>query len=100
MSGEWEVRWRHDGELARAVVTALERSSVVPEGKIWVAVRDGQVTLRGQVDSDRQRAAAVALAHDLTGVRRVVDSITIADLSPTESRAARVQGSRGIASLV
>lgn len=76
-AGEWAVRWREDGELVRAVVSALERSAVVPEGQIWVAVRDGQVTLKGQVDSDRQRAAAVTLAHDLTGVRGVVDSITV-----------------------
>ncbi|HET9362042.1 MAG TPA: BON domain-containing protein [Vicinamibacterales bacterium] len=86
--GEWAVRWRHDGQLARAVVSALERSAVVPEGKIWVAVRDGQVTLKGQVDSDRQRAAAVTLAHDLTGVRRVVDSITVAERALSAAGAA------------
>jgi osmotically-inducible protein OsmY len=50
---------------------------VVPEGKVWVAVRDGQVMLRGQVDSDRQRSAAVTLAHHLKGVRCVVDAITV-----------------------
>jgi osmotically-inducible protein OsmY len=76
--GEWAVRWRQDGELARAVVSALETSAMLPEGKVWVAVRDGHVTLRGQVDSDCQRAAAVRLARELAGVRRVVDSITVA----------------------
>jgi osmotically-inducible protein OsmY len=70
------------------VVSALERSAVVPEGKIWVAVRDGQVMLRGQVDSDRQRTAAVTLAHDLMGVRGVVDSITVADRALSAAGAA------------
>jgi osmotically-inducible protein OsmY len=78
---EWAVGWRRDSELARAVVTLLERSATLPEGTVWVAVQDGHVTLRGQVDSDCQRAAAVRLAHGLTGVRSVVDSITVTDLA-------------------
>jgi osmotically-inducible protein OsmY len=77
LGAEWAVRWRQDGELTRAVRSTLERSAVVPEGKVWVAVRDGQVMLRGQVDSDRQRSAAVTLAHHLKGVRSVVDAITV-----------------------
>jgi osmotically-inducible protein OsmY len=75
------VQWRRDGDLAHAVVSALEKSTLVPEGKIWIAVRDSQVTLKGQVDTHCQRAAAVMLTRNLPGVRSVIDSITVASLS-------------------
>lgn len=72
-NGQW---WR-DTEVARALVSTLQANAVVPEGTVWVAVRDGWVTLKGQVDWDHQRTAAGAAAGHLMGVRGVINSIVV-----------------------
>jgi osmotically-inducible protein OsmY len=82
------VRLRLDRELAHAVVSALEGSTIVPAGQIWVGVRDGLVILRGQVDSDYQRTAAVMFARGVTGVRSVIDAISVGALSTGASASA------------
>ena len=86
VDGEVIVRlngqWHRDGELARAVVSTLQANALVPEGSVWVAVRDGLVTLKGQVDWDHQRMAAGVAARDLTGVRGVINSLVVIPYSP------------------
>jgi hypothetical protein len=81
LDGEVIVRlngqWRRDGEVARAVVSTLQANALVPEGCVWVIVRDGWVTLKGRVDWDHQRMAASAAARDLTGVRGVINSLEV-----------------------
>jgi len=72
-NGQW---WR-DAEVARAVVSTLQANAVVPEGTVWVAVRDGWVTLKGQVGWDHQRMAAGAAVGHLMGVRGVINSIVV-----------------------
>ena len=69
---------RTDHEVARAVVTALERHSTLPQGRLWVAVSDGRVTLKGHVDWNFQREAATAVVRRLPGVHRVINRITVA----------------------
>lgn len=66
-----------DREISRAVVIALERNSLVPEGKVWVAVCDGWVTLKGEVTRNYERAIAARAAGDLPGVRGVTNSLTL-----------------------
>ena len=66
-----------DGEISRAVVIALEGNSRVPEGKVWVAVCDGWVTLKGEVTREDERAIAARIAGDLLGVRGVTNSLTL-----------------------
>ena len=72
------AHWKRDGEIARAVVATLGENAMLPEGKVWVGVSNGWVTLKGHVDWESQRAAAAVLTCHLTGVRGVINSITVA----------------------
>src|SRR5512144_1398700 len=53
-----------DRDILREVITALERNSLVPEGKVWVSVANGWVTLKGQVDGNYERAGAKKTVGD------------------------------------
>ena len=75
-------QWRRDGEIARSVVAILQANRLVPEGRVWVVVRDGWVTLKGQADWDWQRLAAGTAARRLTGVRGVINSIYVTPSAP------------------
>lgn len=66
-----------DADLALAARNALAWSISVPEKAIKLAVHDGWITLRGEVDWAYQRWAAVAAVRDLVGVAGVNDEITI-----------------------
>jgi osmotically-inducible protein OsmY len=68
---------RTDSDVAQAVVSALTWSAVVPDDKISVAVSNGWVTLKGRVDWEYQRAAAVTAVRDILGVRGVTNAITL-----------------------
>jgi len=68
---------RSDTELAHAVLNALAWNVAVPENRIELDVRDGWITLRGQVDWDYQRRAAEGSVRPLTGVRGVTNLIGV-----------------------
>jgi len=68
---------RTDTEIAEAVVFALQWNTMVPDDKITVAVSNGWVTLKGQVNWDYQRVAAANAVRDLTGVCGVANSLTV-----------------------
>ena len=68
---------RTDTDIAQAVVSALRWNTMVPDDKITVAVSNGWVTLKGQVNWDYQRVAAANAVRDLTGVCGVTNSITV-----------------------
>ena len=69
---------RTDTEVAQAVVSALQWNTMVPDDKITVSVSDGWVTLKGHVNWEYQRAAAANTVRDLTGVRGVNNTISVA----------------------
>jgi osmotically-inducible protein OsmY len=69
---------RPDPVLARATAGALEWNAAVPRGRIKVTVKDGWVTLRGEVDWHYEKAAALRVVRQLVGVKGVADEITIA----------------------
>ena len=68
---------RPDPEIARAAVDALTWDIWVPANRIKVAVRDGWVTLEGEVDWHFEREAAERAVRNLTGVRGVTNLITV-----------------------
>jgi len=68
---------RMDRAIARDVISTLKAKAMLPEGKVWVAVKQGWVTLKGQVDRESQRLSATLLARQLVGVRGVTNSITL-----------------------
>ncbi len=77
---------RTDTDIAKAVADALEANSLVPRDRIDVTVKNGKVTLQGEVDWEYQRRAAVNTVRDVTGVRDVIDLITVKQpsVSPSE----------------
>ena len=66
-----------DGEIARVVVSTLKQNAMLPDGTVWVAVCDGWVTLKGQVEWGSQRAAAGVLTRCVPGVRGVTNAILV-----------------------
>jgi osmotically-inducible protein OsmY len=72
------LQMRMDRAIRRSVIAALEKDVRFPEGTVWVGVKNGWVTLRGQVDWDSERALATVLTRDQVGVRGVTNGITVA----------------------
>jgi osmotically-inducible protein OsmY len=66
-----------DVELAHMTSEALRWNHLVPQERISVAVAQGVITLQGEVDWDYQRQTAVDSVRQLTGVKRVVNLITL-----------------------
>jgi osmotically-inducible protein OsmY len=68
---------RTDTGVGRAVTQALEWNVAVPHERIRARVKDGEVTLEGQVPFQFQRAAAESAVTHLPGVKGVHNLITI-----------------------
>jgi osmotically-inducible protein OsmY len=68
---------RTDTEIAQAVRRALEWDVFVPDEKISSTVSDGWVTLEGALDRWSQRDDAERAVRNLTGVRGVINKITL-----------------------
>lgn len=70
---------RTDGEVVTAALTALQWHTSVPRDRISVMVRNGWVTLEGEVDWQFQRKAARDAVAYLTGVKGVINEIALAE---------------------
>jgi len=68
---------RTDADIATAVVRALESDAVVPVEKLEVAVSNGWVTLKGDVEWQYQKEDAERIVHRLAGVRGVTNLIAV-----------------------
>lgn len=66
-----------DAEIAEAVLNALKWHSAVQEEKIKIKVDNGVVTLDGEVEWDYQRTNAKSAIENLTGVKLVVNLISV-----------------------
>ncbi|UTD25748.1 BON domain-containing protein [Bradyrhizobium sp. WD16] len=66
-----------DAEIARRAAEVLSWDSAIPAGAVQVTVRDGRVTLTGEVEWHYQRAGAEQDVRNLAGVRSVSNDITI-----------------------
>jgi osmotically-inducible protein OsmY len=71
------LQMRMDRAIRQSVVTTLEDAGL-PDGTVWISVKTGWVTIRGQVDWDSQRIAATMLIRDLVGVRGVTNTLAVA----------------------
>jgi osmotically-inducible protein OsmY len=67
---------RSDGDLALAACTVLEWNVVLPKN-LQVAVDDGWITLTGKVQWQFQKNAAEETVKRLTGVKGVINNITV-----------------------
>jgi len=68
---------RTDADIAAAAIRALQVDAVLPVDKIDVTVSKGWVTLKGEVEWQYQKEDAERVIRRLTGVKGVVNSITV-----------------------
>ena len=83
LANDIEVRprdQRTDGEIAHAAVETLKEHTSIPQGKVRPVVKNGIVTLEGEVEWQFQREAALAAVRGLRGVKYATDQI---ELKPT-----------------
>ena len=72
--GEYQ---RTDSDIAQAAVNALQWNTVVPASRVTVAVSNGWITLKGNLDWQYQKDAAARAVRDLTGVLGVNNNIVV-----------------------
>jgi len=76
---------RTDTDIAEAAVRALKNNLSVPDEKIKVTVREGWITLEGEVEWQHQKTAAESSVRYLVGVKGVSNLITVKPrVSPTD----------------
>jgi osmotically-inducible protein OsmY len=76
---------RTDADIAQAAVRALANNYSVPDDKIKVTVRDGWITLDGEVEWQYQKLAAERSVRYLVGVKGVSNLIMVKPrVTPTD----------------
>lgn len=79
---------RPDPDIARAAVAALEDEIPYSYQKIKTVVRDGWITLEGEVEWEYQRKRAEACLRKLAGVKGVTNLISLKPrVAPSEIKA-------------
>ena len=82
IADEIEVRYPYDkktsdDQIAKRAIDILSRDTLVPSGSVQVTVRDGWVTLTGDVDWFYQKKVAEEDVRKLSGVRGVINNLDI-----------------------
>lgn len=68
---------RTDGDIAEAAINQIDWSTTIPQGTVEVTVRNGWITLEGEVEWWYQKNAAGSLVKQMAGVKGVSNSISI-----------------------
>lgn len=68
-----------DGTITDQVSIKLASDAIVKGGGLKVDVKDGVVTLSGQVELLQQKDRAAKLAKGVKGVKSIVNNITLRD---------------------
>jgi hyperosmotically inducible protein len=68
-----------DGSISDQVSIKLASDPIVKGGNLKVDVKDGVVTLTGQVELQQQKEKAGSLAKKVKGVKQVINNITLRD---------------------
>jgi osmotically-inducible protein OsmY len=68
---------RTDTDIAAAAINQIEWSTTIPNGTVQATVRDGWITLEGQVEWWYQKNAAGGLVKQMAGVKGLTNSISI-----------------------
>lgn len=68
---------RDDTDIARAAVDAIAWNYNVPKEQVRLSVRNGWITLDGEVDWQYQRDAALKTVMFLTGVQGVTNNLVV-----------------------
>lgn len=83
---------RDDTDIARAAVDALAWNHNVPADQVRLTVRDGWITLEGEVDWRYQREAAFNTVAHLTGVHGVTNNVVVRPRATPREIKAKIQG--------
>jgi hypothetical protein len=76
-----------DAGITTKVKSKLAQDDTVKASQVNVDTKDKVVTLTGTVDNDAAKTRAVELARDTTGVRDVVDNLSVAGSTPSTTGA-------------
>jgi osmotically-inducible protein OsmY len=68
---------RSDADIAAAAVSALKWNASVPSDAVQITVRDGVITLEGEVEWNYQKAAAERAVRILRGVKGVFNNVRL-----------------------
>jgi osmotically-inducible protein OsmY len=68
---------RTDTDIAQAAANSLQWNTLLPVNRITIAVTNGLITLKGDLDWQYQKDAATRAVRDLTGVRGVANLIAV-----------------------
>ena len=68
---------RSDTDIAQAAVAALKWNTLVPADRVTVAVTNGWLTLRGNLEWQFQKTAATGAVRNLTGVKGIANEIIV-----------------------
>jgi osmotically-inducible protein OsmY len=82
----------NDDEIAGRALAILDWSSAIPAEAVRVKVQDGWVTLSGQVPWNYQRTLAEYEVRKLSGVRGIVNQITLAPMAQPADVKQRILG--------
>jgi osmotically-inducible protein OsmY len=82
---------RNDTDIAAAAINALKWHTSIPDEKVKVTVRNGWITLEGEVEWQYQRQAARDAVLFLTGVKGVTNSIRLAVKPKPKDVRARIE---------
>jgi len=77
-----------DDKINEAVKTALAGNEAL--GTVTSSVKDGVVTLRGEVDDDGVKSLAETTVRDIKGVESVVNSLSVKPQGPTPEELKRM----------
>jgi|SRR5579863_675593 len=82
---------KEDAELAREARQALQRTFTVPDSRIEVTVKNGEIMLEGDVDWHFQKDAADAAVQDLAGVKAVSNRIVVTAPAPARDVRSKIE---------
>ena len=68
---------RTDADMAKSALQMLAWDTVVPKDQVKVTVRDGWMTLDGEVDWEYQRTDTERAVRYLSGVKGVINNVTL-----------------------
>ncbi len=80
------ISQRPDPAIARDVVTALQNELPYSYEQIKAIIKDGWVTLEGEVEWNYQRERAVAAARRVRGAKGVTNSIKVKPITPAPAQ--------------
>lgn len=82
---------RNDDEIAQRALNILAWNALVPKDRVRIRVSDGWITLSGSLSWNYQRQAAESEVRKLSGIKGVINNITLTSAAQTGDLKRRIQ---------